>query len=55
LLNPEELPTVGAGSDTVKKRKSVKKKKEIVLNLSGVKFEDALRKMLKTPPQNRKK
>jgi hypothetical protein len=36
----------------VKRRKPAKRKpsKEIVLNLSGVKFEDAVRTLLKTPP-----
>jgi hypothetical protein len=39
------------GNDTVKKRKPAKKTppKDIRLNLSGVKFEDALRVLLRTP------
>jgi hypothetical protein len=46
------LVMVGAGNDTVKKRKPAKKTlpKEPPLNLSGVKFEDALRVLLRTPP-----
>jgi hypothetical protein len=42
---------VGEGNDTVKRKKPDKKppRKGAVLNLSGVKFEDALRVMLRTP------
>jgi hypothetical protein len=42
---------VGEGNDTVKRKKPAKKpsRKDVVLNLSGVKFEDALRVMLRTP------
>jgi hypothetical protein len=45
LLKQAEPSMVGEGNDTVKKRKTAKKKlpKEQPLNLSGVKFEDALR------------
>jgi hypothetical protein len=45
---------VGAGNDTVKRKpsKPAKKprKRESPLNLNGVKFEDALKAMLATPP-----
>jgi hypothetical protein len=43
---------LGEGNDTVKRRKPPKKTlpKEPPLNLSGIKFEDALRVLLRTPP-----
>ena len=56
MLNPAQSVTVGEGNDTVKKRRPAKKKqpKDIRLNLSGVKLEDALRVMLRTPPTAKK-
>jgi hypothetical protein len=43
---------VGEENDTVKRKKTAKKTlpKEPPLNLSGVKFEDALRVLAQTPP-----
>jgi hypothetical protein len=48
---------VGEGNVTVKRKKPAKKKpsKDITLNLSGVKFEDAVRIMLNTPPLSKVK
>jgi hypothetical protein len=52
LLSRPESATVGVENDTVKKKKPVKKTlpKEPPLNLSGVKFEDALRRLVLAPP-----
>jgi hypothetical protein len=47
---------LGEGNVTVKKKPAKKKpSKEISLNLSGVKFEDAVRTLLKTPQPKAKK
>ncbi|MGD1085969.1 MAG: hypothetical protein ABSA47_14625 [Verrucomicrobiota bacterium] len=52
LLNPAQSSMVGEENDTVKRKKTAKKTlpKEPPLNLSGVKFEDALRVLAQTPP-----
>jgi len=57
LLSRPESAMVGAGKDAVKKKKPAKKTlpKEPPLNLSGVKFEDAVRVLLRTPPLPKQK
>jgi hypothetical protein len=51
-LNREHHASRGAGSECVKRKQTKKPRryKDLKVNLSGIRFEDALRKMLKTPP-----
>jgi hypothetical protein len=60
LLNPKPRAFRGAERESVPKKKRTKQKKKmqdaLFPNLSGVKFEDAVRALLKTPtPKNEKK
>ncbi|HVU07747.1 MAG TPA: hypothetical protein VHG89_04300 [Verrucomicrobiae bacterium] len=52
LLNQKPRISVGAEREIVSKRKKSKRKlRDIMLpNLSGIKFEDAVKKLLQTPP-----
>jgi hypothetical protein len=57
LLNKKLRTYRGAERESVPKRSKQKKKLEKVMlpNLSGVKFEDAVRALLQTPPPKKKK
>jgi hypothetical protein len=57
LLNQKLRTLHGAERETVSKRSKTKQKlsKVMMPNLSGVKFEDAVRALLQTPPPKRKK
>jgi hypothetical protein len=48
---------VGVGNDAVKRKKLAKKtlSEEQPLNLSGIKFKDAVRVLLRTPPMPKEK
>jgi len=57
LLNQKLRTLHGAERESVAKRSIQKKKlsKVMLPNLSGVKFEDAVRALLQTPPPKKKK
>jgi hypothetical protein len=59
LLKPKPRTSAGAERETVPKSKRAKLKKKLentmMPNLSGIKFEDAVKHLLNTPPPKRGK